>query len=193
MPVSASTTRRKRTRPRTFTTNQSESKDHAHHRPNPNSTAASSSPRLEPAKPSSEIIRCRWSFFDAICLAIGAIFARRTARPTTRPSWMVVGCCRPTNLKMGPRFGHHRGRGDERTAGGHNILAPFGVLRGPIHQSKGTHDARSTRKSRRPIGTSTGVPSAATKWTDEWDCQGNDTCPKCSTETEPFDSMEIIP
>ena len=29
------------------------------------------------------------------------------------------------------------------------------------------------------------------KWTTEWDCQGNDTCPKCSTETEPFDSMEI--
>jgi rubrerythrin len=30
-----------------------------------------------------------------------------------------------------------------------------------------------------------------TKWTDEWSCQCNDRCPKCSTETETFDSMEI--
>ena len=30
-----------------------------------------------------------------------------------------------------------------------------------------------------------------TKWTDEWDCACNDRCPKCSSETEPYDSVEI--
>jgi transcription initiation factor IIE alpha subunit len=32
-----------------------------------------------------------------------------------------------------------------------------------------------------------------TRWTDEWDCQCNDRCPKCSCETEAYDSVEIIP
>ena len=30
-----------------------------------------------------------------------------------------------------------------------------------------------------------------TRWTDEWDGQCNDRCPKCSVETEPYDSVEI--
>ena len=30
-----------------------------------------------------------------------------------------------------------------------------------------------------------------TKWTNEWDCVCNDCCPKCSTETEPYDSVEL--
>jgi len=30
-----------------------------------------------------------------------------------------------------------------------------------------------------------------TKWTDEWDCQCNDRCPKCCCETEAYDSVEI--
>ena len=38
-----------------------------------------------------------------------------------------------------------------------------------------------------------GCSECGTKWTGEGDCMCNDTCPKCSVETEPFDSMEIIP
>lgn len=30
-----------------------------------------------------------------------------------------------------------------------------------------------------------------TKWTDEWSCMCNDRCPKCSTEIEPYDSVEL--
>jgi hypothetical protein len=32
-----------------------------------------------------------------------------------------------------------------------------------------------------------------TTWTDEWSCQCDDRCPKCNTETEPYDSKEIGP
>ena len=32
-----------------------------------------------------------------------------------------------------------------------------------------------------------------TIWTDEWDCACDDRCPKCNTETEPYDSQEIGP
>ncbi len=30
-----------------------------------------------------------------------------------------------------------------------------------------------------------------TKWTDECDCPSNNCCPKCSVETEPYDSIEL--
>jgi len=32
-----------------------------------------------------------------------------------------------------------------------------------------------------------------TRWTDEWDCMCNDRCPKCCSEIEPYDSIEIGP
>ena len=32
-----------------------------------------------------------------------------------------------------------------------------------------------------------------TRWTDEWECQCNDRCPKCRCEIEPYDSVEIGP
>ena len=36
-------------------------------------------------------------------------------------------------------------------------------------------------------------PVCGTIWTDEWDCQCNDRCPKCNAEIEPYDSVEIGP
>jgi hypothetical protein len=30
-----------------------------------------------------------------------------------------------------------------------------------------------------------------TRWTDEWSCACNDRCPKCDTETEPFDDEDL--
>ena len=32
-----------------------------------------------------------------------------------------------------------------------------------------------------------------TKWTDEGDCMCNDRCPKCSSEIEPYDSVDLGP
>ena len=36
-------------------------------------------------------------------------------------------------------------------------------------------------------------PICGTIWTDLWDCACDDRCPKCNTETEPYDSVEIGP
>jgi hypothetical protein len=29
------------------------------------------------------------------------------------------------------------------------------------------------------------------KWTDEWSCACNDRCPRCGTETEPYDDQDL--
>jgi len=36
-------------------------------------------------------------------------------------------------------------------------------------------------------------PICGTIWTDEWDCQCDDRCPKCNAEIEPFHSEKIEP